>query len=77
MNIKTELLKKHISDYITKNIDDFEIDVNDIANTVAIEVLSEIKRIIINDDLDEFDIVERITDLFEEYGIDFGNQHDF
>lgn len=42
MNIKKELLKKHIMCLIEGNIEDIEIDADKIANTVAINMLSEI-----------------------------------
>ncbi len=77
MEIKLELLKKYISDYVNRNIEDFEINTDDIANSVAIEMIKEIKEIILDDNLSDFDIVERITAIFEERDIDFGVQHDF
>ena len=39
MNIKVELLKNYISDYVNQNINDFEIDANKITDSVAIKVL--------------------------------------
>lgn len=77
MEIKTELLKKHISDYINSQIDNFEIDADKIANTVATQMLSEIQSIIKNDNYSDFEIVEEIVCVFEKYKIDFGNCHDF
>ncbi len=77
MNIKTELLKSFIADYINNRIDNFEIDADKIANTVAIEILSEIQNIIKNDNYSDFEIVEEIVCVFEKYKIDFGNCHDF
>ncbi len=77
MEIKTELLKTHISDYINSQIHNFEIDADEIANTVAIKMLSEIQNILKNDDYSDFEIVEEIVCVFEKYEIDFGNIHDF
>lgn len=48
MKTKVELLKTHISDFINSRIEDFEIDADDIANTVAIKILAEIQEIIKN-----------------------------
>ena len=46
MKIRAELLKTYISDFINSRIEDFEIDADDIANTVAIKILTEIQEII-------------------------------
>ena len=55
MKIKVELLKTHISDFINSRIEDFEIDADDIANTVAIKILAEIQEIIKNDSYSDFE----------------------
>ncbi len=77
MKLKTELLKRYIACYINNQIDDFEIDADRIANTLAIKVLSEIQEIIKNDSYSDFEIVDEIVSVFEKYKIDFGNCHDF
>lgn len=76
MKIKVELLKTHISDFINSRIEDFEIDADDIANTVAIKILAEIQEIIKNDSYSDFELIEEIVCVFEKYKIDFGNCHD-
>lgn len=77
MKIKTELLKAYISYIINERIEDFEIDANEIADSVAIKMLAEIQKIIKNDDYSDFEMVEEIVCVFEKYKIDFGNCHDF
>lgn len=77
MKIKVELLKTHISYFINSRIEDFEIDADDIANTVAIKILAEIQEIIKNDSYSDFERIEEIVCVFEKYKIDFGNCHDF
>ncbi len=77
MKIKVELLKTHISDFINSRIEDFEIDADDIANTVAIKILAEIQEIIKNDSYSDFELIEEIVCVFEKYKIDFGNCHNF
>ena len=77
MKIKVEFLKNHISDFINSRIEDFEIDADDIANTVAIKILAEIQEIIKNDSYSDFELIEEIVCVFEKYKIDFGNCHDF
>jgi len=77
MKIKTELLKAYISDYVKQRIDDFEIDADEITNTVAIKMLSEIQAILQKEENPDFEIVEQIVCVFEKYNIDFGGCHDF
>lgn len=77
MNIKTELLKNRIIDIIKSNMNDFEIDADEIADTEAIRILSEIQLIIMNESYSDFEIVEKIVSLFEENNIDYGTCHDF
>lgn len=77
MKTKVELLKTHISDFINSRIEDFEIDADDIANTVAIKILAEIQEIIKNDSYSDSERIEEIVCVFEKYKIDFGNCHDF
>ena len=77
MNIKVELLKDYISDFIKYRIEDFEIDASQIADTVAIKMLREIQSIIKNESYSDFDAVEEIVRVFEKYNIDFGGRHDF
>ncbi len=77
VDIKLELLKGYISDFINSKLEDFEIDADKIANTTAIKMLSEIQKIISNEDYSDFEIVEEIVCLFEKNGIDFGSCHDF
>lgn len=77
MNIKTELLKNYIIDYINSNIQDFEIDANTIIDTSATNMIFEIQQIIKNDSYSDFEIVEKIVSVFEKYNVDFGSCHDF
>lgn len=77
MKIKVELLKSYLSEYINNHIEDFKIDVDEITTTVAIKMLSEIQDILRNDNYSDFEIVEAIVCVFEEYKIDCGNCHDF
>ena len=46
MDIKLELLKKAICDFINNNLDGLEIDAEEIADTTAISMISEIQNII-------------------------------
>lgn len=77
MNVKVELLINHISDFIKNNIEDFEIDASQIADTTAIQMLGEIQKVIKDENYSDFDAVEEIVCIFEKYNIDFGSRHDF
>lgn len=65
MNLKLELLKRYISDYINSNLEDFEIDASPIADTVATNMLCEIQSIIKNKNYSDFDAIEEIVCVFE------------
>ncbi|MBQ8807919.1 MAG: hypothetical protein IJZ81_01265 [Clostridia bacterium] len=77
MNIKLELLKSYITDVISSNIESFEIDENEIADTLAINMLREIQSIVKNENYSDFEAIEKIVCLFENYKIDYGFRHDF
>ena len=77
MNIKTELLKDYISHIIRENIVDFEIDASKIADSRAIEALTEIQAIIKDESNSDFNAIEKIVCVFEKYNLDFGVRHDF
>ena len=77
MEIKLELLRKYISDLINNGLDDFNIDADKIADSMALSALSEIKSILSNSNYSDFEIVEEIIKIFESYNLDFGGCHDF
>ena len=77
MNIKLELLRDYITDFIKYKIKDFEIDASQIADTTAIKVLAEIQKVIKDEDYSDFDAIEKIVCIFEKYKIDAGFRHDF
>ncbi len=77
MNIKVELLKKYIIDFIEFRIEDFEIDASQIADTTATQALNEIQKVIQDETYSDFDAMEEIVCIFEKYHIDAGIRHDF
>ena len=77
MNIKLELLKSCISDFINSNLENFEIDASKICDTTAVQMLSEIQNVIKSDGYSDFEAIEEIVCIFEKYNIDFGFRHDF
>ena len=77
MDIKLELLKRYISDYINNNLEDFEMDASQIADTTAIQMLTEIQSIIKNENYSDFGVIEEIVRVFEKNKVDFGFRHEF
>ena len=77
MNIKLELLRKYVSDFVKYKIEDFEIDASQIADSTAIAILAEIQKIIQDESYSDFDAVEEIVCIFKKYNIDAGSRHDF
>ncbi|MGM9937721.1 MAG: hypothetical protein ACI38A_10275 [Candidatus Ornithomonoglobus sp.] len=77
MDIKVELLKNEVAEFVADRLDEMSIDADKIAGTAAIDILSEIRDAIQNDRLSDFEVVERTVQIFEKYHIDAGNRHDF
>ena len=77
MNIKLELLRNYVSDFINNRIEDFDVDASQIADSTAIQILAEIQKIIKNESYSDFDVVEEIVFLFEKYNISASPRHDF
>ena len=77
MNIKLELLREHIIDYVRFKLEDFEIDASQISDTTAIMALGEIQKIIKDPSYSDFDAIEEIVCIFEKYKITTGFRHDF
>ncbi len=75
MNVKVELLKEYITDFINQNIHNFEIDADKIADSTAVKIIEQIVCVLKNETYDDTDIVEEIVTIFEKYGIDTGACH--
>jgi len=77
MNIKHELIQNHINDIIKIIMEDINPEISKIADTTAITILDEIKSVICNKELSDFDAIEEIVQIFEKNNIDCGCRHDF
>ena len=77
MNIKYELLQNYIAECAAYFLQNMELDETKIADTTAISALSQIKDIICNEALSDFEAIEEIISIFEKHRIDFGARHDF
>ena len=77
MNIKIELLRNYISDFIKCKIEDFEMNASQIVDTAATNMLREIQSIIRNENYSDFDAIEEIVCVLQKNRIDSGFRHDF
>jgi len=77
MDIKLELLRNYITDFVNNKIEDFEIDASQIADTTAIQALNEIQKVIKDESYSDFEAIEEIVCIFEKYNIAAGFRHDF
>lgn len=64
MNIKVELLRKHIIDIIRFRTQDLQIDASEIADTTATTMLGEIQQVIKNQEYSDFEAIEEIVCIF-------------
>lgn len=54
-----------------------EMDCTEILALKSMQALEEIRAVISNDSLSDFDCIEEIVCIFEHIGSDGGNRHDF
>lgn len=73
--IKKELLAYAMQNAIENKIENMNIDIN----SIAIEVLEKIQKVLIEsyNDVTAFYTVEKIISIFYEYDLDCGDCHDF
>ena len=77
MELYKELIAKEIGEMVLKTISEKQINYAEIAGNTSYKALSKIKAAICDDSLSDFDCVEQIVCIFEEFGIDSGHRHDF
>ena len=77
MDIKIDLVISAISKAAIENHDKISIDADQITDTAAIAMWSEIQKIIQDVEISDFDAIEKIVILFEKYYVDAGARHDF
>lgn len=77
MNIKLELLQNYIYDYLKDLFESFPLNTSNLIDSAAVMALDEIKAVIGNDELSDFDVVEEIVCILEKYNIYCGGRHDF
>lgn len=77
MNIKFELIANEICEAVIKSIEKIDIDINSITQTTAISALAEIQECIKNNEISDFEVIEKIILIFDKYHISSGARHDF
>lgn len=77
MNIKLELACNEAAERIRVMAADLDLDINSAIESKAVMILDRIKKCIIDEELSDFEAVERIAGIFEEYNFDIGARHDF
>ncbi|MBQ3038817.1 MAG: hypothetical protein IJD30_06545 [Clostridia bacterium] len=77
MDIRLELSVDIIAQMIKRQISMMDIDLGKIAECRAIIMLEKIKAVVGNDALSDFDAMEEIVNIFEEFGVSAGDRHDF
>ena len=77
MDIKVELLSNGTAEFVRNHIESLDINVETLIENQSAEILQRICTIIRNDKLTDFEMVEEIVCIFEEYNIWCGGCHDF
>ena len=77
MELYQEILSKEFQQFLTEN---FQENIEEIVKLKCYQALSEIKKILDDDTLDDpecFWKIEQIVCVFESLGSDGGSRHDF
>ena len=77
MDIKLELLSNCIATIVRENFDTLKINPDKIIETESIKILDKIKKVICDETLSDFEMIDKIVDIFGEHHIDCGSCHDF
>ena len=77
MDLKKELLAKELAFILGKYIEEINPNIVDMVKNCATEILGEVQKILSNDELNDFEVVEEIVLLFEKNHLSCGGRHDF
>ena len=77
MKLKLELIAKVTADYINSRLQMLDFNAEEMADTAATLALSEIQQVIQDEQISDFDAIEKIVVVFEKYNISAGTRHDF
>ncbi len=75
MNLEEEIVCKIMEDAVSKVfvMNDFSITVQE----KSVEILEKIRRVICNNKLSDFEMIEELVEILNSYGINTGSCHDF
>ncbi|MCC8160260.1 MAG: hypothetical protein LIO53_02915 [Oscillospiraceae bacterium] len=78
MKVSEEIIYRDIGRMILNMLTESESEIIKTSETRATEVLEEIKAVLHkHQELSDFEIVDRIVDIFIDNGMDIGGCHDF
>lgn len=72
-----ELYRTSFYYHMEKLLREHPLDTGAEINKRALSMLQEIKEIVMNEDIEDFDLAENIVNVFTKYDVDFGARHDF
>ena len=58
-------------------IKDFPYDSLDEVSATAVKMIKEIQAVLVNDEYNDYDVVEAIVEIFEKYDVDSGARNDY
>jgi len=82
MCVQDEILSGVVLERIIKSIKQLDIvleesELKNSVNTRAVQILNEIQMVIQNKNYSDFEAIEKIVCIFEEYQLSPGGRHDF
>lgn len=77
MDVEAELLKSSFCNRLVELIKDFPYDSLDEVSATAIKMIKEIQAVLVNDEYNDYDVVEAIVEIFEKYDVDSGARNDY
>ena len=76
MKIQSELLKSYLAEALFQYLQEFPGDILQETESLAFRMLEGIKHILENTELDDFEKVEEIVDVFRSFKIRVSGCHD-
>ncbi len=76
MKVQSELLKSYLAEALFQYLQEFPEDVVQETESLALRMLEEIKNILENTGLDDFEKVEEIGDVFQKCKVRISGCHD-
>ncbi len=77
MNLNLELISSEVANSVYNLLKNYDICLEETVEIEAATILSEIRDVIVNVDLSDFDAIEEIVCILEKHNIYAGDRHDF